>query len=255
MGVFLSELTYEQLDPIIDKNTVVMLPIGCGAKEHGRHLPMGTDFFVTEWFAKQVTQRCEVVTLPILSYGYFPAFVEWKGTVSIDYRKFTDFVQDILKSFIRFGVKKFLILDGGVSTHAPLCLMARDLDRELHVKVAVSDITALGAGAEEQVCEQEKGGHGDETETSTMLYIREDLVHMEKAEEAYCEDFPGTKVNGRTVVNVPTAMNTFCGINGNSRLASKEKGEKILYAALDELCNFADHFRAYNLEEEEKHDR
>ena len=39
MGKMISELTYEQLKPLVNENSVVVLPIGGGAKEHGGHLP------------------------------------------------------------------------------------------------------------------------------------------------------------------------------------------------------------------------
>ena len=53
MGRLISELTYEQCQPLIHENTVILLPIGGGSKEHGDHLPMGTDFFVTDYLARQ----------------------------------------------------------------------------------------------------------------------------------------------------------------------------------------------------------
>lgn len=66
MGYFIKELTYEQLRPLITERSVVVLPIGGGAKEHGNHLPMGTDYFVTDWVANAVTARENVLTLPTL---------------------------------------------------------------------------------------------------------------------------------------------------------------------------------------------
>ena len=123
MGYFIKELTYEQVQKILTEDTVVVLPIGGGSKEHGNHLPMGTDYYITEWLAQKVTEKCDVIMLPTLPYAYFPAFINWKGSVSIEYTNFIHYVMDILKSFIRFGVWKFLIIDGGVSTHPPLCMM------------------------------------------------------------------------------------------------------------------------------------
>lgn len=242
MGNMISELTYDQLRPLINENSVVVLPIGGGAKEHGGHLPMGTDFFVTDWVARRVTERCDVLTLPTLPYAYFPAFVEWAGSVSVEHRHFTDYVRDILMSYARFGVKKFLIIDGGVSTHPPLCMLARDLDNERGVKVAVSDITQLAKETEEAVCRQARGGHADESETSTMLYIREDLVHMDQAVEEYAASFPGAVANGRTKVYLSNRMCTPRGSNGNSTLASMEKGEKILNAMVNDICVFLESF-------------
>lgn len=242
MGKMIRELTYEQLKPLVNENSVVVLPIGGGAKEHGGHLPMGTDFYVTDWVARRVTERCDVLTLPTLPYAYFPAFVEWTGSVSIGHRHFTDYVRDILMSYARFGVRKFLIIDGGVSTHPPLCMLARDMDNECGVKVAVSDITQLARETEEAVCQQARGGHADESETSTMLFIREDLVHMDRTVEEYTGTFPGAVVNGHTKVYLSSRMCTPHGSNGNSTLATKEKGEKILNAMVDGICVFLDSF-------------
>ena len=48
-GVFIKDLTYPQCCKMIDENSVIVLPIGGGSKEHGSHLPMGTDWYVTEY--------------------------------------------------------------------------------------------------------------------------------------------------------------------------------------------------------------
>lgn len=242
MGKLISELTYYQLKPLINEKTVVVLPIGGGSKEHGGHLPMGTDYFVTDWVARRVTERCDVLTLPTLPYAYFPAFVRWTGSVSIEHRHFTDYVQDILMSYVRFGVKKFLIIDGGVSTHGPLCTLARDMDNACGAKVAVSDITQLARETEEAVCSQKRGGHADESETSTMLYIRPDLVHMDQTVEEYSQAFPGTVVNGHRKIYFSSRMTTPHGANGNSTLATREKGEQILNAMVDGICDFLQSF-------------
>lgn len=235
MGYFIKDLSYEECKPLINEDTVVVLPIGGGSKEHGNHLPMGTDYFVTDWVATEVTKRCEVLTLPTLPYAYFPAFIKWKGSVSIDYPNFIAYVKDILMSFVRFGVRKFLIIDGGVSTHAPLMLLSKTMDNEENVKVAVSDVTKLAIEVETAICEQKRGGHGDESETSTMLHIRPDLVHMDKTVEEYVRLAPGAVENGFMKVFISGRMATPCGTNGDSRLATKEKGEKILNAMVDAI--------------------
>ncbi len=249
MGYFIKELIYEQCQPLINENSVIVLPIGGGSKEHGNHLPMGTDYYVTDWVANEVTRRCDVLTLPTLPYAYFPAFVEWKGSVSIDYPNFIAYVKDILMSFVRFGVRKFLIIDGGVSTHAPLMLLSKTMDNEENVKVAVSDVTQLAADVEKAICRQKRGGHGDESETSTMLHIRPDLVHMEKTVEEYMQFFPGTFEDGRMKVFVSNRMCTPCGTNGDSRLATKEKGEKVLNAMVDSLEVFLKAYTSWELED------
>ena len=44
-GVFISELTYDEALKYLNEDTVMVLPLGGGSKEHGRQLPMGMDMF------------------------------------------------------------------------------------------------------------------------------------------------------------------------------------------------------------------
>ena len=242
-GVMIAEITNEDCQKLLCEDTIVMLPIGGGSKEHGGHLPMGTDFFVTDWLARAVTERFPVVTLPTLPYAYFPAFTDFKGSVSIEAYNFSTFVENILENFIRFGVKKFLILDGGVSTHFPLRIAANNLSCRYGVKVGVSNCLGLGKEVDDELCEQPKGGHGDEAETSTLLYIRGDLVKMEEATEEYVQSMPGCAKNGVARVALFGKMNTPRGTNGNSRLATREKGERMMQAKIDDLVDFLENFQ------------
>ncbi len=247
MGYQIKELTHPRIKGMLNGNTVVVLPIGGGSKEHGGHLPLGTDYYVTDWIAARVTERCDVLTLPTLPYAYFPAFIKWEGSVSVDPDHFTAYVADIIKSYMNYGVRKFLIIDGGVSTHPPLVTMSRELMNKHGAYVAVSNISTLAADVEKEVCGQKRGGHGDESETSTMLVIRPDLVHMENACEEYSEAFPGTVTGGIKRIDMMTSMSTPNGTNGNSTLATKEKGEVILAAMVDNLCVFLEEFIRYEV--------
>lgn len=241
-GVFIKDITYEQCKQLINESTIIVLPIGGGSKEHGDHLPMGTDMMVTNWVAERVTERFPVVTLPTLPYAYFPAFVEWTGSVSIEADNFKNFVKDIILSFTRFGVKKFLIIDGGVSTHLPLMVLAGTLNNDYNIKVAVSNVIGLGKEVQDEVCTQLRGGHGDEGETSCMLFINKSLVHMDKTVEEYSRVITGTMKNGVKKVYFPSRMATPKGTHGNSTLATEEKGEKILNAMVDDLIVFLESF-------------
>lgn len=244
-GTFIQDITYEQARDLINEDTIVMLPMGGGSKEHGNHLPMGTDFYVTEWVARQVTERFPLVCLPTLPYAHFPAFIDWKGSVSIEAVNSINFVKDVLLSFARHGVKKFVILDGGISTRPPMIILATMMNNDYGVKVAVTNVAGLGKEVHDAVCRQERGGHGDEGETSCMLYINESLVHMDKTVEEYSEILEGTVKNGIQKVYLPARMATPSGTNGNSTLATRDKGEKILNAMVDDLLVFLEAFAKY----------
>ncbi len=244
-GAYISDITYPEAKKLINEETIVILPIGGGSKEHGDHLPMGTDLYVTNKVASLVVERFPALCLPTVPYSYFPAFVDYAGSVSIEAEHVIEYIKDILLSFVRFGVKKFLLLDGGVSTRIPMQILCLKMLTDYGVHVALTNVSGVGKEAELEVCSQKQGGHGDESETSCMLYINEKLVDMSKAVEEYLPSVRGTVSNGVQKVYLPRKMTTPHGINGNSTLATSEKGEKIINAMADDIVAFLEAFKEY----------
>lgn len=240
-------MTYEECEQEINENTIIVIPSAGGTKEHGYHLPMGTDMYVTKYMARCVTKACNVITLPIVSYAYYPAFIEWKGSVSLGYETSIRVIQDIIESYVRFGVKKYLILDGGVSTQAPMRILSSEMFNKHHIHVAISSVAALSAKGDAEVCEQKSGGHGDESETSCMLFLHPELVHMEKAFEEYRKTLPGMCENGQQLITMCSAMDTPHGITGNAKLATAEKGKIILDYMAEGLIRFLTEFEKWNV--------
>jgi len=242
-GINLSQITWEEAAEAYKKYSLVMLPIGAGTKEHGKHLPCGTDLLLADELARRVVENAPVIALPSLPYAYYPAFVDWPGSVSIQAKHFTDFVADIIKSFHHFGFQKFLILDTGVSTHMPLRVLSSDLYNELGIKVAVTNIVGLLSDVENEIAEQKTGGHGDEMETSMILAIEPGLVNMDKAVEEYTQGIPDNiSKSGLLKISMGGKMITSTGINGNATLASAEKGNIALERIVKDIIRFIEYF-------------
>ena len=238
-GVRMAELTWEQAAAAVERCPVAVLPVGAGTKEHGPHLPCSTDLLVVEELARRVVEAAPVILLPALAYGYFPAFVDWPGSVSVRPLHFAGMVGDIVRSLARHGTRKFLILDGGVSTHPPLRTLSSELHGELGVHVAVTNILALGHEVKRAVAEQASGGHADEIETSCMLVIRPDLVHMERAVREIDPALPGTRGEGDLrKFALGGKMLTPSGVNGDPTLATAVKGEQVLAAMAQDIIAF-----------------
>lgn len=242
-GTILSEITYEEAEKIINEDTIIALPIGGAIKEHGPHLPCGSDYYTVQEIANRIVEKFDLVLLPTLPFGYYPAFVDWPGSVSINSRLFMDIIADIIRPFAKKGVKKFLIIDVGVSTQTPLKLLSSDLHNELGIYLAITDFGEIWANLEEEVCEQEKGGHGDEVETSLILSTRPELVKMDKAVEEYSQSSINTIVDGRRIINIRGKMRTKSGINGNPIFATKEKGDLFFEKAIDILVDFLKEYK------------
>lgn len=250
-GIRLAELTWEEASDAVKQYPIAMLPIGGGTKEHGPHLPCGTDMMVVDDLAERVIREFPVMLLPTLPYAYYPAFVDWPGSVSIEANHFKAMVGDIIRSLHRHGTRKFFILDGGVSTHYPLLTLARDLHNELGIYVAVTNILGLGIEVEEEIAEQESGGHADEMETSCMLVIRPDLVQMDRAVKEMRTVIPGVMgANGVIKVSMGGKMRTRSGVNGDATLATVDKGEKALAAMAQDMVTFLESFAQLSLPDE-----
>jgi creatinine amidohydrolase len=239
-GIDLAEITWPEAARLLRARRVVVLPIGGGVKEHGGHLPLGTDMMVTGELARRLRDATDVLMLPLLPYAYFPAFVDWPGTVSVEAEHFKDLVGDILRSYARHGARRFLILDGGVSTHFPLTILSYDLHNELGVEVAVTDIRGLGAEVSRAVCEQERGGHADEGETSCLLALRPELVHLDQARKEFSSELPAVRgPTGISKITFKTKMDSTRGANGDPTLATEAKGRQILDAMAADVIAFA----------------
>ena len=66
-GVRLAELTWEEAAAAVERCPVAVLPVGAGTKEHGPHLPCGTDLLVVEELARRVVEAAPVIVLPALA--------------------------------------------------------------------------------------------------------------------------------------------------------------------------------------------
>lgn len=242
-GIKLSEITWEEARDAVTAERVVVLPISGGTKEHGPQLPCGTDQMVIDALAERVVERCDVILLPTLAYAYYPAFVDWPGSVSIQATNFINFVTDIITSLHHQGARKFMLLDGGVSTHCPLRIVSSDLHNKLGVRVAVTNIVNLGREVRDEICEQEVGGHADESETSCILYLHPGLVKMERAKKEFTRPLPGAVGAGGAVkVAIGGKMATTSGVNGDPTLATAAKGKLIIDAMVEDLVYFLEHF-------------
>lgn len=242
-GQRLSYLTCSEAKKAFKTYSIAMLPVGGGAKEHGDHLPYGTDLMIVDELANRIIEQCPVLLLPTVPYGYFPAFVDWPGSVSISATHFMNYISDIIKSIHKFGITKFLVLDGGITTHDPLKIIASDLHNELGVSIAITNIDTIGRERTEEVCQQKQGGHACEAETSQLLAINKNLVKMDRAVKNYRSPFPNTV--GEKGLKKITLRGKFLdpsGINGDATLATVEKGEEILKAKADDVIAFINHF-------------
>jgi len=223
-GVLLEQLTWQQAEKILTPDTVIVIPLGAQAKEHGPHLPLANDWTMAEYLKQRVLHSADVVIAPTVNYSFYPAFVEYPGSTSLRLETARDMIVDICRGLSRFGPRRFYVLNTGVSTAKPLRLAAEQLAAE-GILLHFTDVLRAAADVEKQVAKQEGGTHADEIETSMMLYIAPKTVDMSKAVKDY---HPGSGPLTRTPRD--GGVYSASGVYGDATLATRAKGQRVVEA-------------------------
>ena len=178
-GVKLETLSWIEAEQWFASNPVVVIPLGAAAKEHGPHLPLNNDAIIAAWLAEEIRQRLPVVIAPLINASFYPAFVEYPGSISLRRETARDVIVDTCTSLAGFGLSRFYVVNTGLSTLQPLAEARRLLDQDVTLEYLNLDeaLQSLPAG----LLEQQYGSHADEHETSLMLHIAPEVVNMSLA--------------------------------------------------------------------------
>ena len=218
-GVLLADLTWQEAEKVLKPDTVVVIPLGGEAKEHGPHMLLNIDYVQTEYVKKQILERANVVVAPTINYSYYPAFVDYPGSTSLTLETARDMVVEICRGLARFGPRRFYVINMGVSTALALKPAAEILGYEgilLTFKVEHRDQPGNLSGT---------GTHANQEETSNLLYIDPAHVDMSKAVDDYHPSItPGVPVLTRDPHN--PGVYSVSGVYGFATRATREEGER-----------------------------
>lgn len=242
---FIERMHWDRVARRIEDGAVAILPIGAAAKQHGFHLPLNTDRVQAEWLAGRMAEKIDALVWPTLTYGHYPAFVEYAGSNSLSIATFEALVGEISGQILGGGCPKLLVLNTGISTLAPVdrALVRLASDRIKHLWIHGGPRYPQVA---RQLAEQSHGSHADEMETSLMLALAPHLVDMTRAEAspALAQERPGALTPSD--VNSPNYSRS--GSFGDPTRATPAKGEALLAAMLADLDEQAAAFLAQGSE-------
>lgn len=229
---FIERMPWDNVAQRIKDGAVAILPIGAAAKQHGFHLPLSTDRIQAEWLAGKMAEKIDGLIWPTLTYGHYPAFVEYAGSASLSIATFEALVCEVAAQILGGGCTRLFVLNTGISTLAPVdrALARLASDRIKHLWVHGGPRYPRLA---RQLAEQSHGSHADEMETSLMLALAPQLVDMTRAEAspALQQATPGA-----LTPSDPTSPNySRSGSFGDPTRATAAKGEVLLAAMLEDL--------------------
>lgn len=181
-GYCYNRLTWDELDEPIGLQKLVILPTG-SAEQHGRHLPLDVDVFLTESVCLEVGKRApeNVLVLPPISYGLNLHHIDFPGTIHIEPEVFIAFCLNVTKCLVYHGFEKILLVNGHGSNAPLVDLIARRTTLETNSLAAACNSFSLAQEAFDEIKDTAVAAHADEFETSLYLYLAPARVQMDKA--------------------------------------------------------------------------
>jgi creatinine amidohydrolase len=182
------------------------------------------------------TIRCfpagaRVYVAPAITYGKSNEHLGFPGTVSVSTATLRRVFTAIVTELKRAGFRQFAVLNSHGGNTAVLTYAIRELQTTLDVRIGL-----LGQPYRPDLSPQEAelGFHAGEWETSLMLAIASDVVHLDKTKSEYPirrDDDPIVRLNdGAAFVSWMTSDISESGVMGDAKAATLEKGRRWLEA-------------------------
>ena len=208
--------------------TVVM---ALGAfEQHGPHLPLETDVLLGDHLAQVIADRLDAFVAPTVKIGCSHHHLAFPGTLSLSDETFAGVVGDVVRSLARGGFRRVVLLPSHGGNYGPLAAAMKEIGPSvdgLQITALTDPAPLFGAakvGADEFGVPLGEGGiHSGEWETSMLMAIHPELVHLERAQAGYTGD-PDEAF--RLIFMSGTDSLSKIGVVGDPRRASAEHGKR-----------------------------
>ena len=247
-----NRLTWPEMNDAIEMQKVVILPTG-STEQHGHHLPLDVDVFLSESVCLEVGKRIpdKVLILPPISYGLNLHHIDFPGTIHIEPEIFIAFCLNVTKSVAYHGFEKILLVNGHGSNGPLINLIARKTVLETNSICAALSYFPLAQDAFNKVKDTKVQAHADEFETSLYLHLAADRVQMDKAGKD--DDVMGTYLSSDSTTSINFndywGRWTELGVHGDATTATAEKGEVIFEAAVSGLIDLVQEWQDWPIAE------
>jgi creatinine amidohydrolase len=242
------KLRADQLRDLVQQDAIVILPVA-SLEQHGPHLPVEVDSMLGEAVAARTAAKVAdkgqaVVVLPVLWTGLSEHHMSFGGTVTLDNATFAAVVEGVVRSVLRHGFKRIVLLNAHGGNENALRTITDDLTPKLGVPIVQFTYWYAAAVAIAKILETQGGlQHACEAETSMMMAVRPDLVATDRIPLAKSNTTPdvGDVVGGGVYRWRSIGSRSGSGVIGNPEAASAEKGERLFdaisTALATKLCN------------------
>lgn len=217
--------TWVEAKKNIQQSEGVIITFG-SVEQHGHHLPLGTDTILTHAFAEELCRRENLYYYPCITFGQVWSAKDFESTVSISPACLKEYGLQVVDSAMRVHPKRVFLLSFHNGNHKVIDEILRELlDREEDRNIYHIKASGMEEKAKDILTTPMWNGsvwHAGELETSLMLYVSRELVHMEAATVEFPPVPPLYGIQ-------PTPWKTFLksGAFGDTTAATAEKGKEL----------------------------
>ncbi|HVC62966.1 MAG TPA: creatininase family protein [Acetobacteraceae bacterium] len=241
-------LRADQLREQAQRGAIVILPVA-SLEQHGPHLPVEVDSLLGETVALRTARKAEAMgtpalVLPVLWTGLSEHHMSFGGTVTLDFATFSALVEGVVRSVLRHGFRRIVLLNAHGGNENALRSITDELTPKLGVPIVQFTYWYAAAVAIAKILETQGGlQHACEAETSMMLAVRPELVATERIPLARSNASPSVSnvAGGGVYLWRTVGSRSASGVIGNPEAASAAKGELLFEAIADalakKLCN------------------
>src|SRR5512143_1372357 len=166
-----------------DAQGVCLVPLSV-IERHGHHLPTGTDMFIGRELCRRVAALEPAIIFPDVIFTQILEARHVPGTIALDAAVIMNLLDNICREIARNGLKKIVLVSAHGGNHHFARYFAQvqlEHTRDYVVYVADPIFTAEAEAELATLWETAVDGHAGEQETSEILAIRPNLVHLNRA--------------------------------------------------------------------------
>ncbi|HEY2851375.1 MAG TPA: creatininase family protein [Gemmatimonadaceae bacterium] len=226
LSVHWEELTAADFrDAITRAQGTCLLPFGIMEK-HGPHLPLGNDLLNVRYAALHAADQEYAVVFPEYYFGQIFEAKHEPGTVAYSRGLQLQLLQETTDEMSRNGCKKIIIVNGHGGNNSLLPYFAQtQLEAPHDYVVYVQGLARSGPGEPKHKSNPATDMHAGESETSTSMIARPDLVHLDRATQESGADQARLKLPDGVYTGIWWYARFPNHYAGEGAVASRELGE------------------------------
>ena len=178
------ELSSPEFITAVEKSAgTCIIPLGI-IEKHGPHLPLGTDLIDVRETAIRAAEKEYTILFPPFYFGQIYEARQQPGTVAYSPQTVLTVLQETCDELHRNGIKKIILVNGhgGNSSLLPYFFQIQlEKQKDYAVYLFTPEDSEEYLDKLNKMRQTDWDGHAGETETSSMLAHRPDLVHLDRA--------------------------------------------------------------------------